>query len=856
MKNIITFLFLTLSTLVGLRAQDDFTVYNNNVTGSTIGGVFNDDVLFVEPISPNSSKNFLKSNYFVSKEIDGNNLVPSTQTYENFPIDITSVDPKELMAMYHLNMARLWALGESLPAFPYPFDVPITVVSSSTNFNPIVQANEDLLDPMLEYGVADPGNPNAHYESMAEDAYAIVRAYFMLTFQAHANGDQITGDGADLAIGTYFAHRYMTDFGYNTTSEAHSWGGTSGNPLNTMAWEPIYSDFSTLLFPGFFSPPNNNHGASEKLFATLWKLNDQLGADDMGRSKLDRLIVNSFSSLVEEQNALNDQSFLAVKLYDNSFLDLNSSYLNDEDRCDIFKIFRFVYGSDFVLKIADTSILPGGAKDFIIRDSYEGQSHWQHGVQGEDTGIEPNDITTAFSSCPEIWNRTSNESMITKEHQNPEYTDENTYNYLYVDVRVKSCEIPENNEKLRVYIRGAHIGGVWPDEWTNGSVNGVQVGYEITEETNGIPLSDYKSTFTEENPASTSADDEYWTVYRYEIPWIPINPDQLAGIPDADGNILEYGEIWACILARIDTETEDGSGSDPMTFAEGPGAWTNSVNNNNISIRNTSIHLSDEFEIGGPGGSTSSVLDIISPYEDTGGTGGTGTPNPEVDIEIAVHPNAPYTNDGDPIIPSTDGPGDPVIFDFVGVEIIMTEELSDAIEEETTTMTGFERVDRNTIRVTSPRFAIRGLKLPPRKMHRLIVRTTNKKAFTSVDFSLLMKNSEGRTVGSQTYNSRGSLWKDRNDTKGKTRSDALQSDEIPNLQVHPNPAQEYVTVTSADGKIRTLEVFDFAGKEVSVNFKGTTEQDVRVDIGSLRAGIYFLRADVDGQLQTTKFVKL
>lgn len=87
-KSYIILFFLTFLQL-GIFAQSSYTVYNNAVlengsTGSTISVDFNNTSLYLE-------NQKLMSPTFISKEYDeNNNAVPSSMTYSNSSIDITT----------------------------------------------------------------------------------------------------------------------------------------------------------------------------------------------------------------------------------------------------------------------------------------------------------------------------------------------------------------------------------------------------------------------------------------------------------------------------------------------------------------------------------------------------------------------------------------------------------------------------------------------------------------------------------------------------------------------------------------------------------------------------------------------
>ncbi|MFT6337878.1 MAG: hypothetical protein ACJATI_004644, partial [Halioglobus sp.] len=422
------------------------------------------------------------------------------------------------------------------------------------------------------------------------------------------------------------------------------------------------------------------------------------------------------------------------------------------------------------------------------------------------------------------------------------------------------------NEKLHVHISESNISSVWPEDWTdkyyvdnNGVTTSIKIGYEITSSANnsllgpgvdGIPMDQYVNFYTEGYIDPTTNTAEVWKVYRYEIPWIPINPD------DVPAYVSAGGSIWACILARITTPSINNEPeADPMTSPEGDNPWDNNKANNNIAIRNTSIHRPPGFTGGGSGGGVTSGLNVKSPplIGDPDNPTDPTDPNSndELDIEIAIHPNNDYTDDGDPIIPSTTGPGDPVIFEYVNVEIILSDEFLAEWTSSGLQGSGFAWINANTIKVTSPTFNIKAIKLPPRKDHRIFVKTTSTQDFTAIDFTLLLKDSRDRVIGSQTYNTRGSLWIDRSGI----RSDGSRSDAKSTIAIHPNPAQDYITVSSKTTEISKIEVYSVSNERMNVSYQAVDTNTTRVDITDLSAGIYFMRVQREGSIETVKFVK-
>lgn len=851
----ITKLFLYILLCLPLVSQSQsYSVYKHTIDEGVVNNYSFDADLYLD-------NGKLSSPHFISKQYkqDGSGLELSTITYPS-SINIANMsdvdgNPKELMMMHHLNDARKFAVNLMGEEFPFGSSV-ITVVNERKEFYPTIQAGNSSEGLMIELSI--PSNSSASYNPLATDAYAITRAYFMLIYGSFV-GEQIQNEGVNLAVGTYFAHRYMTqpqpepNFINNSGDQVHIYGGHGTNPQAYTSLE--FNVFNVDFSYGEIGDLDTDHKKSELLFATLWELGNRLNVNGAGGHALvDQLLVNTFSELDENNDPFNiiSQAEVASILYES-----NLSLLTPDQQCIMIELFFLVYGSDFINYIDEVN-LPDVDKDYIIRDSYNGQySSAQEEIQGEDIGNEANNITTDFSRSPDIWNRLGSDFKNNKEHQNPIY-DDGAPNYLYVEVRAKDCEIPSADEKVHVYIRESHLSSMWPKDWTAGYYvedddTTPLIGYEITHSDNnselptgvdGIPMSDYVYFYTEEYTDPETGTVNLWKVFRYEIPWVPFNPLEL---PE---HTEEGAKAHVCLLARV-VASDDPMTNEQVNFS----AWQNNVNNNNIAIRNTSIiHLSGEPEVAG---GVITALNIKSPYIPTGGPGNTGGPtgtgpDTELDIEISIHPNDDYTDEGDPIIPSTTGPGDPVIFDYIDIEIFLTDDFLTEWISSGLQGSGFTWVDANTIKVTSTSFSIKDIKLPPRKDHRIFVKTTSKQDYTAIDFTLLLKDYTNSVIGSQTYNTRGSLWIDRSET----RNDGSRSASKSTIEVHPNPALNYVTVTSKTDEISRIELYNVSNERMNVSFDAVDAYTTRVDITDLNSGIYFMRVQNAENIETIKFVKM
>lgn len=178
-----------------------------------------------------------------------------------------------------------------------------------------------------------------------------------------------------------------------------------------------------------------------------------------------------------------------------------------------------------------------------------------------DTGQEPNIHTNIFWNSQDVWVRNQNDGLVNQEHQNPEY-DPVLPNFVYVNVRNKSCNTSTGGEQLKLYWAKANTALSWPLHWEGDLVivdnNGQQVlmGDEIGTLT--IPeIEKGESTILE---------------FEWDVP----NPEDYM-------NINNDNPWHFCLLARMISTI------DPMTFSEGEFITDNVKNNNNIAWRNTTV---------------------------------------------------------------------------------------------------------------------------------------------------------------------------------------------------------------------------------------------------------------------------
>ena len=74
------------------------------------------------------------------------------------------------------------------------------------------------------------------------------------------------------------------------------------------------------------------------------------------------------------------------------------------------------------------------------------------------------------------------------------------------------------------------------------------------------------------------------------------------------------------------------------------------------------------------------------------------------------------------------------------------------------------------------------------------------------------------------------------------------------LSVYPIPAQNTLTVESAS-PVREITVYDLMGRTMMTTGNGTASLTHSLNVSSLPAGIYILRAVTNNGVRTARFVK-
>ncbi len=724
------------------------------------------------------------------------------------------------MTYYHLTKTYNYLTNNVIPTansqststnpFPgIPTDFGIRFDPYNTSLSGIYTVQEGNDNIIINFGA---GHQSSAYKDLAEDDLYIVQAgfhaYWKYVLESSPSDEDFIGD--DPTDGLLFgAIDYMT-WRYSGQTSLLTWGSDPSTFERKMTSSLKYLE----LLP---NPTYQNRGQS---FSNALFQIEGATSETVSDFLLYRIMptMNVSTNQMEAAEMLYNEARMEYEDDNDGSNNGNGITITFEDLCEIEEILIIKYGSELSLS---------GSADYIIRDSYDGQP-FNGEAQGEDIGLEPNTITNGFSKSPDIWNRLSSDPQNDKTHQNPEYNS-GAPNFLYVELRTESCNPPDMSGLLHVYIRESHLSGVWPEDWTEGYYDDDPsmplVGYEITHaegnplQSEGVSLSAHVHSYPDPNP------DNDWTVYRYEIEWIPFNPLTL---PDYNE---EGANAWACLLARVVHP------DDPMAVEEGSSAWTNNVNNNNIAIRNTSIHHVNGFTGGSnPTAEVLSGLNIISSFE---GAPGGGNVDEEVEIEFSVNPGPELVNDED-------------IFDYIDIEIVMSQEFLDAWEPNGAEGDGFIRINSNTIRITDLDFSIRSILLPPRKHHRIFVRTRNNQEFNQIGFSILLKDIEQCMIGSQEYIVRGSEW----ENIGNRRDDSDTYSAIPSIDLSPNPVQDMLYVQSKDFDIKSLTIYNQNNEKIVLPIDYDDSRSAKIHVSDLRSGLYILQIKAENKIETRKFIKI
>ena len=213
---------------------------------------------------------------------------------------------------------------------------------------------------------------------------------------------------------------------------------------------------------------------------------------------------------------------------------------------------------------------------------------WKHDLfirdNGWDYGGEPSRYTNIdYYDDVDIWVRLQDDDGTT--HQEPTAGDGPAV-YVYVRVNNRSCRPTIKGHSLRLYWGKITTVQqmVWEDYWT-GDVwnNGIQQGNQI------LTLSGYETHSIDFDEILSGESKIY--KFKWHLNSLPFmaeetDPAQLPAEIRGPDNPYIPPVLNFALLARV---TRDSDNFDPMYIPEGPNAFENRTNNNNISIRR--IHV-------------------------------------------------------------------------------------------------------------------------------------------------------------------------------------------------------------------------------------------------------------------------
>lgn len=414
----------------------------------------------------------------------------------------------------------------------YFIDMSMRYINStlSISLSPTQYAGGVQYDP---HGLS--GADNSHYlPSSGQLAYGqggvddAQDADVILHELGHGIHDWITSgnlsqvEGLSEGCGDYWAQSYSRSLNQWTLDDAarqwvFSWDG------HNEFWSGRITNY-TATYPGGLIGDIHTDGQ-------IWSTAMMKIFDAIGRSKTDVIFLTGLSNTTSTSSQEN-----AAQMVYKAAKDLSYPV---GDLCIIWNIFTNTGYDLSPVGPAPTSTVV----DYYMQDT------------PADFGIEPNPDTGPMWISQDIWNRQTNDGLLT--NQNPEYKTLSP-NYIYVRVRGRSCATSTKG-KLHVYWSKASTGLNWSTNWISfygtTHVGTILFGDEVTASPVNIP--------------AIPAGGEWITA----IPWYPPNP------ADYDDDIHHF-----CLLARI-VNTDD-----PMHTIEGTSVYTNVKNNNNIAWKNEEIY--------------------------------------------------------------------------------------------------------------------------------------------------------------------------------------------------------------------------------------------------------------------------
>jgi hypothetical protein len=74
-----------------------------------------------------------------------------------------------------------------------------------------------------------------------------------------------------------------------------------------------------------------------------------------------------------------------------------------------------------------------------------------------------------------------------------------------------------------------------------------------------------------------------------------------------------------------------------------------------------------------------------------------------------------------------------------------------------------------------------------------------------------------------------------------------------NFKVYPNPVKDYLTIENSNFNIKSIELIEINGRLI-IN-KTTSEQKIKLELGSLKSGLYILKINSIDNFEAKIIVK-
>lgn len=313
--------------------------------------------MYEESPTSGSLTNEIPPNLKLTKEghlcIDGVVLDDDPVVFSD-SIDVLQLDRTALrhaMVDYHLAGVIEFTKTELFEEGEHPFEGDDILLEVEEVGKALIRVFESSIDfgNHINFRKRDEGDlGNDTYNSFAEDAFAINTSYFLALHQElltninDPSGIVQDSDGLYTAIPQYLAYRLISLNNPSAETKMYAHGGVGSDQWNTLD-----TDFSKIEYDyssDFFENGYDNQQKSELFSSVLYEL-----ARKLNFSEDNTLAILTFNSLAElnVENVYNQPD--AAAMIFNTVLEYNYS---PTDLCQIFTLFKSVYGSAFTQNVA------------------------------------------------------------------------------------------------------------------------------------------------------------------------------------------------------------------------------------------------------------------------------------------------------------------------------------------------------------------------------------------------------------------------------------------------------------------------------------------------------------------------